>query len=75
MYTLRFTRHTLKISNFCERVREYEWDSACKLDDVQHFCDFDNWYQLAGDCTRQLGVNVTGYTLLAQRLHMLHIGK
>ncbi len=32
-------------------------------------------YQLAGDCTRQLHVNVIGYTLLAQHLHMLHIGK
>ncbi len=24
MYTLHFTRHTLEISNFCERVRKYK---------------------------------------------------
>ncbi len=27
MYTLHFTRYTLEISNFCEHVREYKWDS------------------------------------------------
>ncbi len=30
---------------------------------------------LAIDYTRLLLVNVTGYTLLAQHLHMLHVGK
>ncbi len=27
VYTLHFTRYTLKIFNFCKRVREYKWDS------------------------------------------------
>ncbi len=27
MFTLCFTRYTLKISNFCERVYEYKWNS------------------------------------------------
>ncbi len=49
--------------------------AVCKLDDVQHILWFDYWYQLAGNCTRHLCVNVIGYTLLAQRLHMLHVGK
>ncbi len=69
MYTLCFTRYALEISNFCERVREYKWDSLRV-----------NWmaYNIsvvltAGDCTRQLRVNVIGYTLLAQCLHMLLI--
>ncbi len=37
MYTLHFTRYTLKISNFCESVREYKWDllrvnwTACNI--------------------------------------------
>ncbi len=71
MFTLCFTRYTLKISNFCEHIREYKWDllsvnwTVCNM-----FCGF-NWYQFAGDCTHQLPVNVTGYMMLAQRLHTL----
>ncbi len=49
--------------------------AVCKLDGVQHILWFDYWYQLAGDYPRQVHVNVIGYMLLAQRLHMLHFGK
>ncbi len=38
------------------------------------FCGFNNWYQLDGNCTRQLHVNVISYTLLAKRLLVLHVG-
>ncbi len=44
--------------------------TVCKLDGVQHIVWFDYWYRLAGDYIRQLRVNVIGYTLLAQRLHI-----
>ncbi len=72
VYTLRFTRYGLEISNFSVSTSEL---AVCKVDGMQHILWFDYWYQLAGDCTRQLCVNVIGNTLLAQRLHMLHIGK
>ncbi len=35
--------------------------AVCKLDGMQHVLWFNNWYQLSGDCTCQLRVNVIGY--------------
>ncbi len=50
----------LTFASVCASTSEL---TVCKLDGVQHIPWFDYWYWLAGDCTRQLRVDITGYTI------------
>ncbi len=73
VYELHFTRYTLEILTFVNASMSEL--AVCKLNGEQHILWVNYWYQLTGDRTRQLRVNVIGYTLLAQHLHMLQVSK